>query len=58
MSSSPQDGAVAVTAEVRPHPAFRKLARACIALARLQLEQPPDDQAADLAQLPDKEASR
>ena len=41
MSASPQDGPVLVTAEARPHPALRKLARACISLARLQLEAEP-----------------
>ncbi len=33
---------VTVTAEERVHPAIRKLARACIALARGQLDQVPE----------------
>jgi hypothetical protein len=33
------DRPVKVTSEVRTHPALRKLARACIALARWQREQ-------------------
>lgn len=43
------DHPVRVTAEQRAHPALKKLARACIALALLQLagETPPTASAAD-----------
>ena len=33
-TTEPQESGVPVTAVARPHPAFRKLARACILLAR------------------------
>ena len=39
MSNSDSTRPVTVTAEAHAHPALRKLARACIALAR-QLQQP------------------
>ncbi|ACU76158.1 hypothetical protein Caci_7329 [Catenulispora acidiphila DSM 44928] len=58
MSQSPQDVPVHVTAEVRP-PALRKLARACITLARLQLSEPPQDKAVKRPSVPeDTEANR
>jgi hypothetical protein len=50
MTDTASDQPVHVTAEERPHPALQKLARACIALARLrrdeedaQAEQPEPD---------------
>jgi hypothetical protein len=38
--SEPSEHPIIVSAQERAHPALRKLARACIALAR-QLQQPP-----------------
>lgn len=57
MSSSSDNMPVHVTGEERRHPSIRQLARACIALARLRLEQQAeaehrakaDDAPADLA---------
>lgn len=40
MSTHKPDPGVPVVAELRPHPALRKLARACITLARLQVTPP------------------
>jgi len=36
---------VSVTADVRPHPALRRLARGCISLVRWQRAQPDDKEA-------------
>lgn len=39
MTDEPSDRQIRVTREERPHPALRKLGRACIALARWQRQQ-------------------
>lgn len=55
MSEPSSDHPVTVTAQERAHPAIRKLARACIALARHLCQTPPPPQR-DVAGS-DKEAS-
>jgi hypothetical protein len=63
LSESNLDHSVRVTAEQRPHPALRKLARACIALALLQLggkpptAQPPAAANIQPAEQPNEEAT-
>lgn|GEM_PF-5436260 len=43
--SEPSDTTVKITAQQRVHPALRRLARACIALARqLKTTPPPEEQ--------------
>ena len=39
MTDTASDKPVHITAEERPHPALQKLARACIALARLRRDE-------------------
>jgi hypothetical protein len=58
MSPSPQDVPVHVAAEERAHPAYRKLARACITLARLQLGERSHDTAVSSPAAKDREADK
>jgi len=47
MTSIEESGAVTVAGEEREHPAVRRLARSCIALARWRRSQPLADQGDD-----------
>jgi hypothetical protein len=54
--SEPSDRPVKITAAVRQHPAIRKLARACIELARQLRLDSPQHQSADASPAPREQA--